>query len=215
MGRRDDPKGGHRLADRRGAGRRGRALRPVSALTHPEVRALSVLDRAFVGTVRRHDSRFPTPGATILGSPRLTDRPGPEPQRRGGLVLAWMRARAPPSRGRSGVPGSSRSMSSGAWSDGTGGPLRASRSISASTIARRHWRRDQQLVDAHPEVLVEHPGPVVPPRVAAGLVVPRPVGVGEPAVEQRPDGGALRLRDVGAAVDRAPGPRRRRRSGPR
>ena len=45
-----------------------------------------------------------------------------------------MRARAPSQSGSIGRPGSSRSTSSGAWSDGTGGPLRASRSISASTI---------------------------------------------------------------------------------
>ena len=49
----------------------------------------------------------------------------------------------------------------------------------------RHVRADEQQVDAHPEVLVEHAGPVVPPREAAGLVVAESVAIDEPAVEQR------------------------------
>ncbi len=89
---------------------------------------------------------------------------------------------------------------SGAWSDGTGGPLRASRSISASTWRGGHRPGRQQQVDAHPEVLVEHARSVVPPGVAARLVVAGAVGIGQATVDERPDGGALGLADVRAAV---------------
>ena len=99
-------------------------------------------------------------------------------------------------------PGASRSITSGAWSDGIGLPLRASRSISAATVRCASGAGDQQVVDAHAEVLVEHARAVVPPRVAPGLRVPRAVGVDEaPAAEAR-EGLALRRRDVGAAVAR-------------
>ena len=54
-------------------------------------------------------------------------------QRRAGLDRAAIRARAPSQPASKARPGSSRSMVSGAWSDGIGGPLRASRSISAAT----------------------------------------------------------------------------------
>src|SRR3954447_7669024 len=38
-------------------------------------------------------------------------------------------------------------------------------------------RPDEQQVDPHPEVLVEHPGPIVVPGVSTGLVVARAIGV--------------------------------------
>ena len=77
-------------------------------------------------------------------------------------------------------PGSSRSITSGAWSDGVGLPLRASRSISAQTVRSASGRVAEQVVDAHAEVLVEVPRAVVPPGVAARLGVVRAVDVDEP-----------------------------------
>ena len=50
-----------------------------------------------------------------------------------GLVRAAIRSSAPDQPGSNSRPGSSRSITTGAWSDGVGGPLRASRSISDQT----------------------------------------------------------------------------------
>ena len=50
-----------------------------------------------------------------------------------GFVRAAIRSSAPDQPGSNALPGSSRSITTGAWSDGVGGPLRASRSISAQT----------------------------------------------------------------------------------
>ena len=66
---------------------------------------------------------------------------------------------------------------------------------------RDRWRR-QQVIDAHPEVLVEVAGPVVPPRETSRLVVHRAIAIDEPEIEQAPERGPLRLGDVGPAVDR-------------
>src|SRR5262245_466016 len=64
--------------------------------------------------------------------------------------------------------------------------------------------RDEQVVDAHPEVLMEVASPVVPPREPSRLVVAQPVTVGEPEPLERPEGSALGLGHVGPPVD---GPR--------
>ena len=117
-----------------------------------------------------------------------------------------------PSRRRTAGPGASRSTTSGAWSDGIGGPLRASRSISAQTTRVGDRRLTQEMVDPHPEVLVEVAGPVVPPREAAGL--------GALAADRRRPGPAragpgtppARARRRGCRRGRPPHPRRRRRS---
>src|SRR2546422_503810 len=60
--------------------------------------------------------------------------------------------------------------------------------------------QNEQVVDPHPEVLVEVAGTIVPPRVAAGLRVMEPVRVEEtPAAEPR-ERRALGRRDVRPAV---------------
>jgi hypothetical protein len=74
---------------------------------------------------RRPDPSDPVPAA----SPRWVPGTGYD----FGRLREAIRLNAPLQSGSIGAPRRSRSMSSGAWSDGTGGPLRASRSISAST----------------------------------------------------------------------------------
>ena len=70
-------------------------------------------------------------GASPTGSPPIG---GSSTSRQAFRRLrAAMRAMAPSHPASNGLPGSSRSTTSGAWSDGVGGPLRASRSISAHT----------------------------------------------------------------------------------
>ena len=92
----------------------------------------------------------------------------------------------------------------GAWSDGIGGPLRASRSISAATTRSATGFVTSRWSIRMPEVLVEVAGPVVPPAEAAGAGLAEPVGVDEAPLEQAPERLPLRLRDVRPAVD---GPR--------
>ena len=133
-----------------------------------------------------------------------------------GLRPAWIRARAPSQSGSSGFPGSSRSMTQRRVVGRDRRALaRLAVDLGVHDPARRHRRRHEQVVDAHPEVLVEHAGAVVPPREAARLARGMPVAVGQPEVEQRPEGGPLGLRDVRAAVDRRGIPDVHRRSGRR
>ncbi len=68
--------------------------------------------------------------------------------------------------------------------------------------AFRHGPGHEQVVDAHPVVLVEIAGPVVPPRVAAGLRPDGAVGIDEAPFEQRAERLAFARRNVGRAVDR-------------
>ena len=111
---------------------------------------------------------------------------------------ARRRSSTPASKG---CPGWSRSITSGAWSEGIGLPLRASRSISAHTVRAATGSRHQQVIDAHAEVLVEVAGAVVPPGVAAGLGVVQAVGVDAgPSAQSRANACALGRRDVRAAV---------------
>ena len=51
---------------------------------------------------------------TVVGATSAAAPPRRAAYRFGGLVLAWMRARAPSQSGSNGLPGSSRSMTSGA-----------------------------------------------------------------------------------------------------
>src|SRR5439155_18471353 len=66
--------------------------------------------------------------------------------------------------------------------------------------AFRDRRAHEQVVDPHPEVLVEVAGPVVPPREAAGFRVARAVAVDEARLEEPLEGGPFRWRNVGPAV---------------
>ena len=61
-------------------------------------------------------------------------------------------------------------------------------------------RRGQQVVDAHPEVLVEVAGAVVPPGVAAGLGMVLPIDVDQPPAAEPRERVALRRGNVGPAV---------------
>ena len=106
---------------------------------------------------------------------------------------------------------SSRSTITGAWSLGPV-PLRAWRSTHAARTRPADRRAGQHQVDPHPEVLVEHPGPVVPvgehplgrPAIAHDVVQAERLQLGQ----RRP----LGRRDVGLARRRRPDRTRRRRS---
>ncbi len=111
-----------------------------------------------------------------------------------------MRALAASQPASSGGPGASTSMITGAWSEGIGLPLRASRSISAHTTRSAIGARHQQVVDAHAEVLVEVARAVVPPAVALAFGVQLPVGVDQPPGTQVGERLPLARRHVRAAV---------------
>ena len=68
--------------------------------------------------------------------------------------------------------------------------------------ARRERLRDEQVVDAHPEVLVEAAGAIVPPSVTAGLGSIQAIGVDQSPVAKPGEGKPLGLRDVRPAVAR-------------
>ena len=53
------------------------------------------------------------------------------------------------------------------------------------------WIRDEKVVDPHAEVLVEVARPVVPPRIACGLLVMTAIGIDEAPVTQRLERGPL------------------------
>ena len=134
-----------------------RGSRPTSARTASRRPAgSSVASFASIGSIGGSIGKLAAPAIRPPAS-RAAMRPSAE---RPAGVEAGARARRRRSR-------------SGAWSEGIGLPLRASRSISAQTRALGERARDQQVVDAHAEVLVEVAGAVVPPGVAAGLRVVR------------------------------------------
>src|SRR2546427_12677127 len=66
----------------------------------------------------------------------------------------------------------------------------------------RERLRDEQVVDAHPEVLVEAAGAIVPPGVAAGLGPMHAIGVDQSPVAEPGEGKPLRLRHVRSTVAR-------------
>src|SRR5439155_2119285 len=68
--------------------------------------------------------------------------------------------------------------------------------------ACRERLRDEQVVDAHPEVLVEAAGAIVPPGVAAGLGPMHAIGVDQSPVAEPGEGKPLRLRHVRSTVAR-------------
>ena len=68
--------------------------------------------------------------------------------------------------------------------------------------ARGERLSDEQVVDAHPEVLVEAAGAIVPPGVAAGLGPMQAIGVDQSPVAEPGEGEPLGLRDVRSAVAR-------------
>ena len=107
-------------------------------------------------------------------------------QRRGGLVRALIRLRAPAQSTSSGRPIASRSIQQWRVVGRHGGPFRASRSISASTTRAATGSEHEEQVDPHPEVLVEHARPVVPPRVPPGLELASAIRVGETKVHEGP-----------------------------
>ena len=100
---------------------------------------------------------------------------------------------------------SSRSTITGAWSLGPV-PLRACRSTHAARTLSGHRVAGQHQVDPHAEVLVEHPGPVVPvgehplgrPAIAHDVVQAERLQVGQRLALGRRDVG---LADVGGRVE--------------
>ena len=99
-----------------------------------------------------------------------------------------------------GCPASSRSITTGAWSEGIGLPLRASRSISAHTVRVGDRTGHQQMIDAHAEVLVEVCRRGSPTTCSAGLGVVKSIRVDQSPTAEPTEGLSLGRRDVRPAV---------------
>src|SRR5690349_1693705 len=91
--------------------------------------------------------------------------------------------------------------------EGHGGVIRGDRRTLAGLAvdlrpddAVGHWLRDQEQIDSHALVAVEHPGPVIPPGEPARRILDGAVAVDEAPVPKARDGRPLRLGDVRAAV---------------